>query len=86
MFRLLQLFDENLVFLALWTMAPPSLSPSKLTPASQLLLASTSSQMSPYGLAFASSHPILPLQSSVIVAYTNDDSSTGTLRAYMLHA
>lgn len=64
-----QLFDESLSFLALWTMPPPS---SPLLPPP-----SSSSQMSPYGLSFVRQHPSLPATPAVVVAFTNDDSTTG---------
>ena len=60
-----QLFDESLSFLALWTMPPPSSPPS------------SSSRMSPYGLSFVRQHPSLPATPAVVVAFTNDDATTG---------
>jgi hypothetical protein len=38
---------------------------------------SSSSQMSPYGLSFVRQHPSLPATPAVVVAFTNDDSTTG---------
>jgi hypothetical protein len=75
----LQIFDDSLALLAVWTCSTSSSLPSSSTPSSLPL-----PHLSPYGLSFVRNHPSLPLPSAVIVSFTNDDSSTGS-QARALH-